>query len=123
MAERLQFVIDLPSLDGRDFYSKKVIEEALIESQSKLQPYFHRLLDNGDSRLEIQCDSLIIEDLNYDNCEGIATVTYGWSYYMGCKDMNDDGEADASFEFQFGDCTLSIDIELPPAWRPDDYMG
>lgn len=120
MCDRLIFTINiLGKSNGDGAYRQELIEKALISDQGSFEPLFSRLIDMGDSRLTVIDDSLEVGDISLDNEGGIADVTFQYYHYMGCKDMNTEGDYETSLEFEIRDGVMLFDIILPPAWRPE----
>ena len=104
---------------------QKAISSAIMGHQNQFLPLLERLIDLGDSNMSVMEGSLNIEscdvDINLTTLEGFTSGMFDSFHYASCKDMQSQDEHEVSLPFTIENDALSFDLEIPPAWKPDDY--
>ena len=102
---------------------KSSVASIIIENESQFLPLLERLIDMGDARMTVIEGSLNIKpvDVEVSPTGGVAFGTFESDFFVGCKDMNSQDDHEVSLKFDIEDSNLVFNIQLPPAWRPDEH--
>lgn len=100
---------------------ESICAEAIKDSHDEFLPLFERLIDKGDSNLTVMDDCLRIVHIEINNNSGFVQISFDTDYFSPCKDGRFQGEEEATEDFDIINDKIVFEIELPPAWRPDQH--
>lgn len=108
-------------------HTRKEIEvicsKAIKENENELYPWLSNIIDNGDWQLTVLDESLQVDGISIDDDKtgGYINLSFKSDYFSPCKDMRSIDDQDAGHEFDIVNGAMEFEIELQPAWRPDEY--
>lgn len=121
--ERLAISIPVKIDNSHD---KKEIEnicaQAIKDNESDFAPLFERLADKGDARVSVLDESIDIDHIEVDdNLSGCVGISFRTEFFTPCKDMRSIDDEETFQDFDIINGFMEFDIEMPPAWRPDEH--
>ncbi len=106
--------------EDREQVDAKEIEDTIISNESEFYPRMGVLCALSDRRANLIEGSLVIEELEFNNEGGVASVVFDYEAYYGCKDMDHSDAIQDDWEFEIKGNKLIFVLEIPEIDREDE---
>lgn len=114
----VELTFDKDSLVDETF--QVLVKRAIKENESKFYELMGRLAQTHDMRAELVENTLEVDDVSEDDAGGVVSVSFMYSVYYGCKDMDGSDCIEDDWEFRRDGNKLIFDLALPPEREPDE---
>lgn len=99
---------------------KAQLKQAVEENESEFYQLMGGLAQMHDMRGELVEETLEVLDVSGNASGGVVSVSFSYSAYYGCKDMDGSDELEDDWEFRRDGLKVIFDLELPPERGPDE---
>lgn len=97
-----------------------LVKRTIEDNESEFYELMSRLAQTHDMRAEPVEDTLEVNDVSGDDAGGVVSVSFMYSAYYGCKDMDGSDDIEDDWEFRRDGNKLIFDLALPPEREPDE---
>lgn len=120
MAQHLHVELVLDEYPSNNDDLEKIIGNALRENESEFYELMGRLALGVDMRAVFVEETLGVTSVSADANGGVVSVSFDYSAYYGCKDMDSSDVVEDDWPFVRDGHKLIFDLPLPPERGRDE---
>ncbi|ULQ46357.1 hypothetical protein JN531_014810 [Flagellatimonas centrodinii] len=99
---------------------RALVKQAVEENEAEFYEVMARQAQMHDMRGELVEETLEVNDVSGDSTGGVVSVSFMYSAYYGCKDIDGSDDLQDDWEFRCDGMKLIFDLEIPPERGPDE---